>query len=86
MSAWHAMRSLSSREAERAPHGADTPLDSLWRLPAILRVLAVAQAIAFVLSLAPGIARDWWVYFLLASLAVDWIALLTLGALYLLRH
>ncbi|MDQ3205839.1 MAG: histidine kinase [Pseudomonadota bacterium] len=63
-----------------------TPLDSLWRPPAILRVLLAGEAVALLLSLAPGVQHDWWTYFLLASLAINWVALLTLGALFLLRR
>lgn len=63
-----------------------TPLDSLWRTRAILSVLVVCLAVALVLALAPGIEGNRWTYFLLASLAIIWIALLTLSGLYLLRH
>lgn len=63
-----------------------TPLDSLWRAPAVLRILLAGEAVALLLALAPGVQRDWWTYFLLASLGVNWVALLTLGALFLLRR
>lgn len=39
-----------------------------------------------VLSLAPGIDNGHWRYFLLASLTIQWVVLLTLGLLYLVRH
>ena len=63
-----------------------TPLDSLWRTPALVRILLAGHSVALVLALAPGIQGDRWTYFWLASLAIDWIALLTLAGLYLLRH
>ena len=65
---------------------AATPLDSLWKAPALIRVLLAGHAVALVLSLAPGIQGDRWTYFWLASLAIDWVAFFTLAALYLLRH
>lgn len=68
------------------PPRGDTPLDSLWRLPAIARVLLVANAFALVITLAPGATGDVWRRFFLTSLTVHWIALLTLGALFLARH
>jgi len=52
----------------------------------LIAVLLVGEGLALVLALAPGAGGDRWVYFGLASLTIQWIALLTLGALYLLRH
>ena len=61
-------------------------LDTLWQAPALVWVLVAGECLAIVLALAPGVAGDRWVYFGLASLAIQWIALLTLGLLYLARH
>ena len=63
-----------------------TPLDTLWQAPALVSVLLLGEGLALVLALAPGAGGDRWVYFGLASLAIQWIALLALGGLYLLRH
>lgn len=63
-----------------------TPLDSLWEWRTILRLLVAAQALAVILTFAPGLEHDRWRYFLLASLTVQWVVLLALGLLYLLRH
>lgn len=63
----------------------DDPLQPLWQGRALVWALLVAEALALVLALAPGLGRDRAVYFGLASLAAMWIAALTLGALYLLR-
>ena len=82
-----ARRNVGPRALARdRSHGEVTPLDPLWQWPAVLRVLLVANGVALVISLAPGIAQDWWLYFALTSLAADWIALLTLATLFLLRH
>lgn len=78
------LRATAPRTA-RAPDEV-TPLDPLWQWPALLRVLLVAQGVALVIALAPGIDQDWWVRLALTSLAVDWTALLTLAILFLLRH
>lgn len=43
-------------------------------------------ALAGALALAPGIASDRWIYFGLALLAIQWIAFITLGMLFLLRR
>ncbi|HEY0506058.1 MAG TPA: histidine kinase, partial [Lysobacter sp.] len=42
--------------------------------------------LAVVLALAPGIDQPRWVYFGLTSLVIQWVSLLTLGQLYLLRR
>src|SRR4030095_12068657 len=44
------------------------------------------EALAVVLALAPGIDQPRWVYFGLTSLVIQWVSLLTLGQLYLLRR
>ncbi len=62
------------------------PLDALWRAPVIVSALVAGEGVAAVLALAPGAEGDRWVYFGLASLTVQWIALVTLGALYLFRR
>lgn len=67
-----------------APHP-DHPLDVLWQASAILWVILGGEGLAAVLTLAPGIVHDRVVYFGLASLWIQWTALLTLAALYLMR-
>lgn len=66
----------------RDPH----PLLLLFRAPAILWVLLAGEALAAILSLAPGVAIWRWAYFGLMSLLIQWISLLTLGVLYLSRQ
>ena len=61
------------------------PLDALFRPQALTAVLLAGEAIALVMTLAPMRADDRLVYFGLASLAIQWVALSTLCALYLLR-
>ena len=65
---------------------ASQPLDALWQAPAIIWVLLGGEGLAVVLTLAPGYEQDRWVYFGLMSLGIQWVAFLTLGGLYLLRH
>lgn len=62
------------------------PLNSLWQAPVIIWVVLAGQGLAVVLTLAPGVQGDLWVYFGLTSLVIQWVSLLTLGALYLIRH
>lgn len=61
------------------------PLDALWQAPALVSLLVAGEGLALVLALTPYAGGDRWVYFGLASLLVQWIALLTVGELYLLR-
>ncbi len=65
------------------PH---TPLDSLWQGRVIIWVLLAGEGLATVLTLASETSQGLWVRFGLISLLVQWIALLTLGGLYVLRH
>lgn len=70
----------------RETHDAPRPLDSLWQAPAIIWVLLAGECLAVVLALAPGIDGERWIHFGLTSLVIQWVALLTLGSLYLLRN
>jgi two-component system sensor histidine kinase AlgZ len=69
----------------QVPHVA-TPLDALWEAPVIIWVVSAGEALATVLALAPGIQDDRLSYFGLVSLLIQWVLLLTLGGLYLLRR
>ncbi|MGY0619024.1 sensor histidine kinase [Lysobacter sp. A378] len=62
------------------------PLDALWQAPAVLWMLLAGEGVAVVLTLAPGIEDDRLRYFGLISLAIQWISLSTLAALYLMRR
>jgi len=62
-----------------------TPLDTLWQAPVIAWVLVAGEGLATVLTLAPGVSGNRWFHFGLASLVIQWVALFTLGGLYLLR-
>ena len=61
------------------------PLDTLWQAPAIVSVVLVGECLALVMAMVPGGQGDRWVYFGLASLMIQWIVLLSLGGLWLLR-
>lgn len=67
-----------------APVGA--PLDSLWQAKVLIWVVVAAEGLAAVLTLASDPPLGRWIRFGLLSLLVQWVALLTLGALYLLRE
>ncbi|MCC7247912.1 MAG: histidine kinase, partial [Lysobacter sp.] len=61
------------------------PLDSLWQAKVLIWVIVAAEGLAAVLTLAGDPPVNRWIRFGLLSLLVQWVALLTLGALYLLR-
>ncbi|WP_222564079.1 sensor histidine kinase [Novilysobacter antarcticus] len=68
------------------PDDSSSPLDSLWQAPALIWVLLAGECLALVLALAPGVDGERWIHFGLTSLVVQWVALLTIGTLYLLRR
>lgn len=61
------------------------PLDALWQPAAVRWVAVTGLAIAAALALAPGISSNRFTYFGLTLLVIQWIAVLTLGALYVAR-
>jgi len=65
---------------------AASPLDSLWQGRVVIWVILAAQGLAAVLTLAGDAPLGRWIRFGLLSLMVQWVALLTLGGLYLLRR
>jgi two-component system, LytTR family, sensor histidine kinase AlgZ len=75
-----------------APHSAiaatrtGAPLDSLWQGRVVIWVVLAAEGLAAVLTLAGDAPLGRWIRFGLLSLVVQWVALLTLGGLYLLRE
>ncbi|WP_027079377.1 sensor histidine kinase [Luteimonas mephitis] len=68
------------------PSSPSNPLESLWRPTALITILLAGEALALILTLAPGGQGDRLVRFGLASLGIQWIALGTLGAIYLSRR
>lgn len=67
------------------PQATDSPLAMLWQPRALLAIICIGQLIAAVAALLPGIETDRWTYFGLASLSVQWIALMSIAAIYLFR-
>lgn len=63
-----------------------SPLDTLWQARTLVWVLLAGEALAAVLAIAPGREGDRLAYFGVASLAIQWIALTSLGLLYLMRR
>jgi len=62
------------------------PLDALWRARAIAWMLLTGECVAVVLTLAPGVEGELLRHFGIASIAVQWVLLSTLAALYLTRQ
>lgn len=65
---------------------AHRPLDTLWQSRALVWVVLAGEGLALVLTLAPGGHHAYWTYFALASLLIQWVALLSLGMLYIARN
>lgn len=61
------------------------PLDTLWQAGTIIWIILAGEALAVVLVLAPGGSPDWLAYFGMASFAIQWVFLTSLGTLYLCR-
>jgi len=62
------------------------PLDVVWQAPALIWVVIAGEGVAAMLAIAQPAPVERWVYFGLASLAIQWTLLLTLGCLYLMRR
>src|SRR3546814_18848474 len=62
------------------------PLDTLFHPPARITVVLAGEALALMLALASGQAGTRMLQFGLMSLGIQWIAVGTLCALYLLRR
>lgn len=60
-------------------------LDILWQPTTLMWVVLAGEAVAVVLSLAPGQSSNGWIHFGLTSLLLQWTALTTLALLYLMR-
>lgn len=61
------------------------PLDVLWQAPAIVWSLLAGACLALVLALSPGVEGNRLVLFGLAIFVIQWVILLTLGTLFVLR-
>lgn len=61
------------------------PLEALWQPQALIAVVLAGEGLAALLALAPANLSDRWVHFGLASLMIQWVALLSLTGLYLMR-
>lgn len=76
---------MTGRRSEGRDPSGETPLDVLWHAPTLARILLAGEVLALVVALSQS-EGDRVRGFLLASLAIAWIILLTLAVLYLLRH
>ncbi|KRG41248.1 histidine kinase [Stenotrophomonas pictorum JCM 9942] len=63
-----------------------TPLDTLWKAPAVTWTVLAGEGLAIILALAPEHSGSRWVLFGALSFMIQWISLSALGALYLLRR
>lgn len=68
------------------PSPPSRPLDTLWQASTLIWTLLAGEGLAVILALAPSVEGNRWIYFGTASLVVQWILLLTLGILYMLRR
>ena len=69
-----------------APTPPPQPLDTLWQAKTIIWIVLAGEALAMLLALAPGVSGERLSYFGIASFAIQWIALMSLGMLYLARR
>ncbi|GAA3932245.1 sensor histidine kinase [Luteimonas lutimaris] len=69
-----------------SPPTTPRPLDTLWQASTIIWIILAGEALAVVLVLAPGGPPDWLAYFGMASFAIQWVFLTSLGGLYLCRR
>ena len=69
-----------------SPPTTPRPLDTLWQASTIIWIILAGEALAVVLVLAPGGSADWLAYFGMASFAIQWVFLTSLGTLYLCRR
>lgn len=66
------------------PHGS-SPLDSLWQGKVVIWAVLAGEGLAALLTLAADTPDGRWVRFGLLSLGVQWVVLLALGLLYVMR-
>ena len=77
---------VDARRPASPPSAVASPLDALWQGGVIVWVVLAAEAIAAALTLAGDPPLGRWIRFGLLSLLVQWVALLSLGSLYVLRE
>jgi two-component system, LytTR family, sensor histidine kinase AlgZ len=61
-------------------------IDIIWQAPALIAAVLAGEGVALIMTLAPGYNVDRWVYFGLSSFIIQWVILLTLGCLYLIKN
>jgi two-component system sensor histidine kinase AlgZ len=79
-------RSQSTQNPAHARDRIGKRLEMLWQPPILISVVFAGEMLAAILALAPGITGSRWMHFGLTSLLIQWISLLTLGLLSLLRR
>ena len=62
-----------------------SPLETLAQPTTVVATLVAGEGLALLLALASNTGQDRWLYFGLASLLIQWVALLTLALMYSLR-
>ncbi len=62
------------------------PIQIVWKTSTMVSMVLAGEGLALVMSLTPGFSSDRWVYFGLSSLLIQWILLLTLACLHLLKN
>ena len=62
------------------------PLDTLWQARAVMWIILAGEALAVIVTIAPRGGIDALPYFGMASFAIQWIFLASLGLLYVCRR
>jgi two-component system, LytTR family, sensor histidine kinase AlgZ len=75
----------SSQRPVHLPMSNYLPINILWRTSTLVSMVLAGEGLALIMSLTPGFSIDRWVYFGLSSMLIQWIILITLGFLYLLK-
>lgn len=70
----------------KPPQQAASPLSLLWQPKSILLTMLLAEVLAIVLALTPGLVVDARIYLGLMSLLLQWVALSTLALAWLLKR
>mgnify|MGYP001202578168 CR=1 FL=1 len=78
-------RLLHSEGPSMEPTSHKPPLYTLWQPTTLMFILLIGEGLALILSLAPGNGDGKWITFGLLSFTIQWIVLIALSLLFLVR-